>query len=88
MIVYSPFWDTLKKSSESTYTLINRGKGIHGYRKTLNSKMRCMGVPVPQAAAMLGHTKEVNERYYTFDVSELQEKSQIVSRINQETLRI
>lgn len=24
MIVYSPFWDTLKKSSESTYTLINR----------------------------------------------------------------
>lgn len=50
--------------------------------------MRCMGVPVPQAAAMLGHTKEVNERYYTFDVSELQEKSQIVSRINQETLRI
>lgn len=24
LIVYSPFWDTLKKSSESTYTLINR----------------------------------------------------------------
>ena len=23
MIVYSPFWETLKKSSESTYTLIN-----------------------------------------------------------------
>ncbi|WP_233513068.1 helix-turn-helix domain-containing protein [Absiella sp. AM29-15] len=23
LIVYSPFWDTLKKSNESTYTLIN-----------------------------------------------------------------
>jgi len=24
MIVYTPFWETLKKSNESTYTLINR----------------------------------------------------------------
>ena len=24
MINYSPFWDTLKSSSESTYTLINK----------------------------------------------------------------
>ena len=24
MIDYSPFWETLKKSSESTYTLINK----------------------------------------------------------------
>ncbi len=24
MITYEPFWDTLKKSSESTYTLINK----------------------------------------------------------------
>lgn len=24
MIDYSPFWETLKKSEESTYTLINR----------------------------------------------------------------
>lgn len=24
MIVYTPFWKTLKNSSESTYTLINR----------------------------------------------------------------
>ena len=24
MIEYSPFWDTLKKSNESTYTLINK----------------------------------------------------------------
>lgn len=24
MITYEPFWDTLKKSNESTYTLINK----------------------------------------------------------------
>lgn len=24
MIEYSPFWDTLKRSNESTYTLINK----------------------------------------------------------------
>lgn len=24
MIKYTPFWDTLKKSNESTYTLINK----------------------------------------------------------------
>ncbi|MBQ9993781.1 MAG: helix-turn-helix transcriptional regulator [Clostridia bacterium] len=24
MIVYTPFWETLKKAGESTYTLINR----------------------------------------------------------------
>ncbi len=26
MILYDPFWKTLKKSSESTYTLINKHK--------------------------------------------------------------
>lgn len=24
MIIYSPFWDTLKNSTETTYTLINK----------------------------------------------------------------
>lgn len=86
--IHGPRISACSKTKCRQLKLNSRGKGIHGYRKTLNSKMRCMGVPVPQAAAMLGHTKEVNERYYTFDVSELQEKSQIVSRINQETLRI
>lgn len=64
------------------------GKGIHGYRKTLNSKMRLIGVPCPQAAAMLGHSEEVNRKYYTFDISGDEEKSKIISLINRETLTI
>lgn len=55
-------------------------KGIHAYRRTLNSKMRCNGVSATVAASLLGHTEEVNEQYYTFDVSNIKEKAEIVSR--------
>ena len=57
-------------------------KGIHAYRKTLNSKMRCNGVSSTVAASLLGHSKEVNENYYTFDISDIAEKAKIVSEIN------
>ena len=60
-------------------------KGIHAYRKTLNSKMRCNGVSSTVAASMLGHTKEVNEQYYTFDVTNMEERTKIVSEINKKT---
>lgn len=57
-------------------------KGIHAYRRTLNSKMRCDGVSATVAASLLGHTKEVNEQYYTFDVSTIGQKVGILSKIN------
>ncbi len=57
-------------------------KGIHAYRRTLNSKMRCDGVSATVAASLLGHTKEVNEQYYTFDVSTIGQKAGILSKIN------
>ena len=59
-------------------------KGIHAYRRTINSKMRCEGVSAVVAASILGHTEEVNDKYYTFDVSSLEEKTMIISRINSE----
>ena len=59
-------------------------KGIHAYRRTVNSKMRCEGVSATIAAALLGHSEEVNENYYTFDVSNMEEKAKIVSRVNAE----
>lgn len=61
------------------------GKGIHAYRKTLNSNLRCRGVSATVAASMLGHTKEVNEQYYTFDVTDMHERAKIVSEINADT---
>ena len=58
LIVYSPFWDTLKKSSESTYTLINRyhvsSATIDKLRKnkpvnttTLNDLCRILNCEIP-----------------------------------------
>lgn len=63
-------------------------KGIHAYRKTLNSNLRCRGVSATVAASMLGHTKEVNEQYYTFDVTDIKERARIVSEINADTYMI
>lgn len=60
-------------------------KGIHAYRRTLNSKMRQTGTSVKTAAALLGHTEDVNEKYYTFDISTFEEKEEIISKINRQT---
>lgn len=53
-------------------------RGIHSYRRTINSNLRCNGVSSTVAASLLGHTKEVNEQYYTFDVSTMDEKKEAV----------
>lgn len=59
-------------------------KGIHALRKTVNSKMRHNGVPGTVASSLMGHTEEVNKEYYTFDVSSMEEKRKIISRVNQD----
>lgn len=53
-------------------------RGIHAFRRTLNSKLRCSGVSATVAASLLGHTEDVNEKYYTFDVSSLEQKTKFV----------
>lgn len=57
-------------------------KGIHAFRRTLNSKMRCNGVPDVVAASLLGHSPQVNRDYYTFDISSLLEKKDIISAVH------
>lgn len=57
-------------------------KGIHSYRKTINSKLRCDGVSATVAASLLGHSVEVNEQYYTFDITGIEQKGQIISKIS------
>ena len=53
-------------------------KSSHAIRRTLNSNLRCMGVSVTVAAAILGHTEEVNEKNYTYDVSSMQKKAEYI----------
>ena len=56
--------------------------GIHAWRKTVNSKMRTNGVSSVVAASLLGHSVQVNEKYYTFDVSTFDEKQKIIEDVN------
>lgn len=56
--------------------------GIHACRRTLNSKLKQCGVPTSVAAALLGHSEQVNNQYYTFDVSTMKEKTEMVTQVN------
>ena len=47
--------------------------------------MRCRGVSSTVAASILGHSRMVNEQYYTFDVTGIAEKAKILEEINVET---
>ena len=63
-------------------------KSIHALRRTLNSKLRCAGVSSVVASSLLGHTKEVNQANYTYDITEMDYKKEIIKRINNETSSI
>jgi integrase len=62
-------------------------KGIHAFRRTLNSEMRHSGVSSTITASLLGHTEAVNEHYYTFDISDINEKRLILERINKKVVK-
>ena len=64
------------KISASAYH--KTGKSIHAIRRTLNSKLKCMGVSTTVAAALLGHTEYVNDFNYTYDVSDMQTKHNVI----------
>ena len=66
---------------------VTKKVGIHGgsitaLRKTINSNLKTSGVPTTIVASMLGHTPEVNEKYYTYDTSNLEQKKQIIRERN------
>lgn len=63
-------------------------KSISAIRRTVNSKLKCMGVSSPVAASIMGHTEEVNESNYTYDITGMDYKLDIVSKINEEIKNI
>ncbi len=44
-------------------------------------KLRCMGVSTVVAASMLGHTVQVNENNYTYDVASMDYKKKVMSEV-------
>lgn len=62
-------------------------KSIHACRRTVNSMLKNLGANTAMAASLLGHTKEVNESYYTYDVSNLDMKKAILEMANSRLIR-
>lgn len=61
-------------------------KSIHSIRRTFNSQMRCSGVSSTVAAAILGHSERVNENNYTYDVTQMKYKLDIVNMVASKAL--
>lgn len=59
-------------------------KSIHAYRRTFSSNLKCNGVSTTVVASLLGHTEEVNEQYYTYDITEMKEKQVMVGMVTKE----
>lgn len=57
-------------------------KSIHACRRTVNSTLRCLGMSPTVAASLMGHTEEVNENCYTYDVSALDTKKNMLEKTN------
>lgn len=58
------------------------GGGITKLRKTTSSDLQTSGTPKAVVASMLGHTTEVNEKYYTYDTSNIDQKQKIIQNRN------
>ncbi len=58
-------------------------KGMNAVRRTVNSRMRCAGVSATVAASLLGHTEEVNQKNYTYDITHMDYKREVVDKINE-----
>ena len=80
MYQYQQIGDCMRRVTNSIGL---HGGSITALRKTINSNLRSSGVPVTIVASMLGHTTDVNEQYYTYDTSNLEEKKAIVRKRNE-----
>ncbi len=59
-------------------------KGMNAIRRTVNSRIRCAGISATVAASLLGHTEEVNNLNYTYDITGMDYKMEIIEKMNKE----
>lgn len=59
-----------------------RNYGIHAFRGKGNSELKSDGVSTMASASLLGHSPEVNNMYYTFDVTDFERKREAVERVH------
>ena len=58
----------------------SRTYSIHALRKTLNSDMRSNNASSKMCSSMIGNTPEVNDEYYYYDNTDMDEKRRIVEK--------
>lgn len=85
--IHAPMISSCSKN-KCRQTGVNEGgeQGTRIFRRTLNSKLRCKGVSPVVAASMFGHSPQVNEKYYSYDVTDNSQKSKVLSEINAHTV--
>lgn len=59
-------------------------KCLYAYRRTFSSKLKCNGVSTTVVSSLMGHTEEVNENYYTYDITDLQTKQTFLEMVTNE----
>jgi len=57
-------------------------RGLQVARRTFNSQLKTSGVSTVIASSILGHSQEVNEKFYTYDTSNMDYKLGVVENIN------
>lgn len=61
-------------------------KSIHSYRRTVNSTLKFVGADTATASSMIGNTTMVNENYYTYDISDIAYKRELLEKVNKKTV--
>lgn len=61
---------------------LEKSKSIHCYRRTVNSTIKCNGASDVVASSLLGNTVEVNNQYYTYDTTDIEQKRVILENAN------
>ena len=67
---------------EERYMALNLGETDKKLIEDYTTCLQTNGTPKNIIASMLGHTPEVNERYYPYDASNLEKKKEIIKNRN------
>ena len=59
-----------------------KAQGLQVARRTFNSQLKTSGVSTIVASSILGHSQEVNEKFYTYDISNMDYKLNVVEDAN------
>ena len=57
-------------------------KSISAIRRTVNSKLKCMGMSSLVASSILGHTVKVNENNYSYDVANEEYRKEMFAKMS------